>query len=244
MRNVITMLNKEFLQPINSKSKVTTVVDRITNAIIDRELEPGQKLPTEAQLSEKLHIGRNSIREAVKILTALGILEIRRADGTYVSEEFSDNMINPLVYSMILEQDASQSIYEIRSLFEIGAVEIAIQKSTDEDIEELEKMLRVMEKEANRTEPNLTKFTELDMEFHQKITAITKNSLIVTIGNVIGRLTRPSQLKTVQFLMETGNMEFLVDIHREIVDLFVSKNYLKVRGVIDKSHYYWRKNIE
>ncbi len=237
------MLNENFLQPIENKPVVSTIVERITNAIIDKQLVPGQKIPTEMMLSESFNVGRNSIREAIKILTALGILEIRRADGTYVSEKFSDNMVNPLVYSLILEKDSSRAIYEIRYLFEVGAVELAIQKANENDIRKLKKMLDQMEKEATKTSPDRYKFTEMDMRFHRGITEIAQNNLIVTMGDIIGRLTRPSQLKTVKELMDSSNMEFIIGVHEDIVRLIEEKDYGNVRPVIEKSHSFWKKNI-
>jgi GntR family transcriptional repressor for pyruvate dehydrogenase complex len=238
------MLNENFLQPIDNKSVVSTIVERITNAIIDKQLLPGQKIPTEMMLSESFNVGRNSIREAIKILTALGILEIRRADGTYVSEKFSDNMINPLVYSLILEKDSSRAIYEVRYLFEVGAVEQAIQKADENDVKKLKKMLVQMEKEATKPNPDRYKFTEMDMGFHKGITEITQNNLIVTIGNIIGRLTRSSQLKTVKAMIESSNMKFIIEVHEEIVRLIEYRDYDNVRSVIEKSHSLWKKNIE
>ena len=238
------MLNENFLQPIDNKSVVATIVERITNAIIDKQLLPGQKIPTEMMLSESFNVGRNSIREGIKILTALGILEIRRADGTYVSDKFSDNMINPLVYSLILEKDSSRAIYEVRYLFEVGAVEQAIQKADENDVKKLKKMLVQMEKEATKPNPDRYKFTEMDMGFHKSITEITQNNLIVTIGNIIGRLTRSSQLKTVKAMIESSNMKFITEVHEEIVRLIEEKDYDNVRSVIEKSHSLWKKNIE
>lgn len=67
---------------IKNKSVVQTVVDSITKAIINGELRPGDKIPTEMELADSFGVGRNSIREAIKILVYYGILEIRRAEGT------------------------------------------------------------------------------------------------------------------------------------------------------------------
>ena len=60
--------------------------------MLNRELRPGDKIPTEAELAESMGVGRNSIREAIKILVYLGVLEIRRAEGTFVCEGFSESM--------------------------------------------------------------------------------------------------------------------------------------------------------
>ena len=77
------------LKKINNKSMVQQVIDRLTQAILDKQLRPGDKIPTETELAESLGIGRSTVREAIKILVYIGVLEIKRAEGTYVCEGFS-----------------------------------------------------------------------------------------------------------------------------------------------------------
>ena len=74
---------------------VQIVIDRISGAIIDGELRPGDKIPTEPELSAMFNVGRNTVREAIRILVAYGVLEIRRAEGTFVCDGFSPQIINP-----------------------------------------------------------------------------------------------------------------------------------------------------
>ena len=76
-------------EPVGGQSVVNKIVDNITNAIINGELNPGDKIPTEAELSESMGAGRNSVREAIKVLEAYGVVHIKRAEGTFV--------LNPLV---------------------------------------------------------------------------------------------------------------------------------------------------
>ena len=71
----------EYLKKINRSSVVQRVIDRLTEAIVSGELKPGDRIPTEMELAEQMGVARNSIREAVKILVYIGVLEIRRADG-------------------------------------------------------------------------------------------------------------------------------------------------------------------
>ena len=79
------------------------VINSLTDAMLNRRLRPGDKIPTETELAETLGVGRNSIREAIKILVYLGVLEIRRAEGTFVCEGFSEGMIDPMIYGIILD---------------------------------------------------------------------------------------------------------------------------------------------
>lgn len=79
-------------------------MDQITNAIINGELLPGDKLPTEPELCETFNVGRNSVREAIKILEAYGVVEIKRASGTYVRKEYNYKMLYPILYGIILQK--------------------------------------------------------------------------------------------------------------------------------------------
>ena len=75
-------------ESVGGQSIVNKIVDNITNAIINGELNPGDKIPTEAELSESMGVGRNSVREAIKVLEAYGVVHIKRAEGTFVSQEY------------------------------------------------------------------------------------------------------------------------------------------------------------
>ena len=95
------------LKRVKNPSVVQQVIDSLTEAMIQKELRPGDKIPTETELSESLGVARNSVREAIKILVFLGVLEIRRPEGTFVCNGFSESMINPMIYGIILNQGDS-----------------------------------------------------------------------------------------------------------------------------------------
>ncbi len=83
-------MNNIFNSPITTnKSVVERIIDEITNAIINGSLKPGDKLPTEMELCESLQVGRNSVREAIKILEAFGVVYIKRSEGTFISSSFN-----------------------------------------------------------------------------------------------------------------------------------------------------------
>ena len=104
-------------KPLSTGSVVEQIIRRLTEALSNRELQPGQKIPTEMELCESLQVGRNSVREAIKILVAMGVLEIRRSEGTFVCRGFSSRMLDPLVYGLILEGGGSGKLIELRRIF-------------------------------------------------------------------------------------------------------------------------------
>ena len=139
------------LKPINKESVVQQVIDRLTEAMLSGALKPGDKIPTEVEMSETFGVGRNSIREAIKILVYLGVLEIKRADGTFVRSGFTESMIDPMIYGIILGDDDSYvELKELREVMEQDIMRSAVVKSTEKDIEflkskynELEEVLKI-----------------------------------------------------------------------------------------------------
>ena len=106
-----------------SKIKSTSVVEQtisfLTDAIMRRELRPGDKIPTEFELADKLGVSRNTVREAVKTLVFMGVLEIRRPEGTFVRSGFTESLIDPMIYGIILNQDDSfEGLMQLREMIE------------------------------------------------------------------------------------------------------------------------------
>lgn len=124
----------EYLKKINRSSVVQRVIDRLTQAMLSGELKPGDKIPTEMELSEQLGVARNSIREAIKILVYIGVLEIKRAEGTFVCNGFSESLIDPMIYGIILNQQNEQELHELRAMVETGVMRLAVEKCSEEEI--------------------------------------------------------------------------------------------------------------
>ena len=136
----------EYLKKINRSSVVQRVIDRLTQAMLSGELKPGDKIPTEMELSEQLGVARNSIREAIKILVYIGVLEIKRAEGTFVCNGFSESLIDPMIYGIILNQQNEQELHELRAMVETGVMRLAVEKCSEEEIAQLkERMIHLKE---------------------------------------------------------------------------------------------------
>ena len=117
--------------------------DRLYEMIVDEQrYAPGSKLPNENELSEALKVSRTTLREAISFLVAQGVLEIRRPEGTFVCSGFTNSLIDPMLYGIILNQgDSYDSLMELREMMEVGVMHIVITKATDEEIASLREPL-------------------------------------------------------------------------------------------------------
>ena len=217
--------NTSYLKKINSESVVQKVIDNLTEAMIQRQLRPGDKIPTETVLAESMGVGRNSVREAIKILVYLGVLEIRRAEGTFVCEGFSECMIDPMVYGIILDKkDSYEDLLELRELIEVGVMQIAMKKASQEEIRFLKEKLDLLGKEIRKGSDNVEKAFWADNDFHDTISNMGKNPLVNKINQVVRVLTHAARYKTVKTMIESGRGEELYEAHEKIYRMIVDKD--------------------
>lgn len=125
---------------IKNESLVQRIINKITDSIIAGELKPGDKLPTEMELISVFGVSRNTVREAIRTLIAYGVVEICRPEGTFICDGFSNKMINPLLYRIILQkEDSYKDLLGLRQIIESGIYRLILaQGLTDEEVEHLE----------------------------------------------------------------------------------------------------------
>ena len=217
--------NSSYLKKLSNESVVQRVINCLTDAMIHKELRPGDKIPTELELSETMGVGRNSIREAIKILVYLGVLEIRRAEGTFVCEGFSESMIDPMIYGIILDKaDSYDNLMELREMMESGVVRLAMTKYTEEDMQNLEEKLALMKTEIGKGPQNTRATFEADNAFHDAVSSMGHNPLIDKINRVVQMLTWSIRLETVTHMVETGRGQELYEAHEKIWRMLKDRN--------------------
>lgn len=174
------------------------VLNIIIDNILSGNLKPGDKLPTEIELAEQLGIGRNSVREAIKMLSSLGVVEIKRGMGTYIVESVPSSSLNQLLLSLAFHQGTSRELIELRLLLEIGAAVLAIDNADDADITKLEEANMRLKEAQEKEDGDERILRDLDLKVHFTLLEITKNAYIEKIGKTIYRLFFASIENTVK----------------------------------------------
>lgn len=235
------VVEKSFLRPIDNTSVVQQVIDRLTYAMIYKELRPGDKLPTEMELAASFGVGRNSIREAIKILVSFGVLEIRRPEGTFVASGFSDKMINPLLYWIILDQsDSIDSLKELREWVDFGILELAMEKAESEDVFQLEEQLNKLLTEIDGGDAE--KIFIADDNFHEAISTAAHNSLLGQIAKLVRTLTSEMRMSTISNMIKLGKGNELKKAHKDLFHIVEGKNDTEARQLLVEGYFY-RYNI-
>lgn len=237
------MTDETLLTPLNNKSVVDRIIERITNSIVSGELRPGSKLPTEIELSESLGVGRNSVREAVKALVAMGVLTIKRSEGTFVAEGFSPRMMEPMIYGLILEGGSTPAVLELRYVVDTGNVQLAIDKATAEDIDRLGGALAKLRQTIDTGMP-VNVIHEADVNFHTQLEHIARNPLLEKVSMVVNRLTDFSRRSALEEILRNGDQEYFYELHKAIYDVVRNQERENVSSVMELHFGYWKKEFK
>lgn len=206
--------------------------------MINRELRPGDKIPTEAEMAENMGVGRNSIREAIKILVYLGVLEIRRAEGTFVCEGFSESMIDPMIYGLILDkEDSYENLMELREMIEVGVLQLAMAKVQEEERKSLKEKLGYMKTAIEAGSEKVENAFWADNEFHDAICNIGKNHLVNKINQVVRVLTYSMHFTTVETMIKTGRRQELYEAHQKIYEMIENKVTDNLNMAVRKTYF-------
>ena len=166
-----------------TKTLAEQVADGIMNLIQETPYKAGDKLPTEKELCESTGAGRNTVREALKILASRNVLEIRQGAGTFVSEK-QGIPDDPLGFSMVNDHvKLTKDLLQVRIMLEPQIAALAAQCAKEHEIKELEEILEEMEAAMKKRED----YSELDTKFHTKIAQCTHNIVMDNLLPVIGK---------------------------------------------------------
>lgn len=148
--------------------------------IVTNKLPPGSPLPSESELAKLLGVGRNSLREAVKALETIGVLETRRGQGIFVSEFSLESLLENMPFDMARSIKNVSEVLELRRILEVNLIRRVAGKISRADIAELKTLLEEMLEKAERGE----EFSEEDKEFHNVLYKCIGNRLLLRIMDI------------------------------------------------------------
>ncbi|QOR66625.1 FadR family transcriptional regulator [Cytobacillus suaedae] len=169
---------------IKPKKIYEEVADAILLKIKEGEIQPGDKLSSVEQLAEKFQVGRSAIREALSALRAMGILDIRQGEGTYVKEFDSSMLSLPFSTAVLMRPDDLSHLLEIRKILEAGAAYAAAERRTDADLEKMKSALDRMQEGIGNEELG----EKADFDFHIAIATASQNPLLVSLMNSVSEI--------------------------------------------------------
>jgi GntR family transcriptional repressor for pyruvate dehydrogenase complex len=176
------------------RNKVYEEVAKQIERLILKKLKPGDKLPSERELAEMLQVSRSSIRDAIRGLELMGLVEPRQGAGTIVRELSAESVVNPFANSLKHQRDQVSELLDFRKMLEPPLAARAATHATDDEIAEMEEILQRQENKMALGEAAVAE----DTEFHYSIALASGNTVVLKVLDVVMDLLRETRERSLQ----------------------------------------------
>ncbi len=173
-------------------SSVEIVVEKIKELLIHQSLKPGDMIPSETVLAENLKVGRGSVREAIKMLSAYGVLEIRRGAGTFVATASNQQLFDSHLYQILVQERDYHALTQVRQLLEEGIVRLVIESADEDDYKLLDASMSRFLEELDKDTCVPEKANAYDIEYHRLLGRLSHNPIVERIYNFVIELFTPT----------------------------------------------------
>jgi len=170
------------------------IVDQIQELITAGRIKPGDRLPPERELAELFKASRNSVRDAIRVLEQMGLIESRQGDGTYVRSVSAEDLAEPLALMLLQSRTQMRELWEVRRVLEPALAEFAASRITEEELDELEVILEAQRRKVEAGSIAL----EEDTAFHYGIAEAARNTVILRTLDTLVDLLRQSRERSLQ----------------------------------------------
>ncbi|HJD46606.1 MAG TPA: GntR family transcriptional regulator [Candidatus Mediterraneibacter norfolkensis] len=232
-----------FSQPLTTENVVDRIVKQITDKIISGDLKPGDKLPTEPELCQAFQVGRNSVREAIKILCAYGIVYIKRAEGTFINDRYSQKMLDPMLYGILLQGNFAEDVVLLRKVLDIGILHTVMDTVTEDQLNMLSVHLERLKTLVFAPEPDMEAIFDADVDFHMEITRFTGNEMLYSIYSYVDRITRPSRDHALQIILDKNEKNTFIELHEKIITLIRERQFDEIETTLTNHYQFWSQVI-
>ena len=218
------------------ESAVDIVVNNIKHLLMERKLKPGDRLPSESEISEGMGVSRGSVREAMKILSAFGLVDVKVGNGTYVCEKPGSTLMDSLLLSFFVTNPDPEKLYELRQVIEIDVLEMILRHYDENTAERkaLRENLNLLQKLIDKN-LSLEQLQTIDLEFHHLMGSCTKNVLMERIYSIVLDFMEP----TITATLKNQHGEITYQEQQKILEVIETQDYDRIHDVITDSVNTW-----
>lgn len=226
------MKESKVFSPVKKKNEkvVYLIMNEIKDALITGRLTPGDKLPSIAKLAAEMNVGVSSVREAIKMLEALGVLESCHGEGTFICTDLNDDLINPLTFQLMILSKNTNDLIEFRKMFESSYTFMALENATEDEINHI----RIVVEKLNKKKTPVD--TKDEMEFHKAVLNCSHNKYVIKVGETMLELF----LATIQKQPVLPNEYSVYDNHMKIYEALRDKNKHMLHEALEESFVGWK----
>ena len=209
--------------------------NHIKDFIIENNLEPGDPLPPEGEFAKELGVSRGPVREAVKSLESLGIIEVRRGEGLFVREWNFDPVLETLQFGMRVSPETLVELYQIRKWLEIAVIGDAVKKISDDELMQLDILMLQWERAIKTGE----EYIQYDEEFHRIILGTLQNQSLMKLFNsfwlAFNNYNRGE--------LYSADLNHVINAHRSVVEAIKKRDPERARQALQEQFLGFQERI-
>lgn len=192
------------------------VVEGLKDMIASGDLRAGDRLPSQRALSESMGVSLPTVREAIRSLTNMGLLEARHGSGTYVTALQASDLMGPMRFALSLSDRSMAELFDVRLMLEPAAARAAAERRSDQQVAAMRTCLRASKADGMSS----AKLLELDLELHGLVVQASNNSLLVELMGAVAMLGVESRERTVDL---PGMKPATISEHEAIVQAIYAR---------------------
>ncbi len=212
------------MKPLERKSRQEYVMEQIQDLILQNALKPNDYLPSEVEMAQALNVSRSTVREALRRLETMGVVDISHGERPRVSTLNLERFLDALRMFMIIDKDEFVDLMELRKILEVGAVDIVVEKMTKEHAENMRKYIELMKENIDNPEI----FALNDFNFHLELIKATENFLLSKLMDIISAALLKVQRITSRF----PSSRTAIPHHEAILDALLRRDKEEAKRIL------------
>jgi len=215
------------IRAIERKRISDEVFEQMKEHIISGEWAPGTKIPGELELVDLFKVSRVSVREAIHRLVGMGVLVIKRGEGTFVSELIPSDYFDTLLPILAIERTNVLEMLEFRNIIEVESARLASKRADEQDIQRMANIILKMEE----SQGDKQLFSTQDLSFHYALAIATHNNVIIKVNAILSDMLE----KTMEEIVGLTGYEGGIYYHKKILEAIKNKDE-KLSAELMKEH--------
>jgi GntR family transcriptional repressor for pyruvate dehydrogenase complex len=203
--------------PIRRVNLSEEIADRLTRHILSGRFKFGERLPTERDLAKYLDVGRPTVREAIRTLSVVGLVDVRPGGGTFVVDHHADFVAKAFSWTMLLDPRSMREVVEVRAAVESELARLASRRANDQQIATLRDLVTIMESAPD----NADRFAAADVDFHMTVASAADNLSLNRLMEAIQSLLKQWVQRA---LTKPATFELALDQHRRIANAIQARD--------------------
>ena len=234
--STIELLKKQ--NPYLKLSATDIVIQSVKSLLINDQLSIGDRLPNEMEIAESLSVSRGSVREAMKILSAMGVVDIRRGDGTYIADNVEYSMIEQLMLQIVKKERNTDELSQIRELIERGIIHLGVDHATEEQIQAMRNCVAKQEEFVAAGAFDYEHLHASEVCFHEAMVNAANNETLKMIYMYILELYLPARYHTVDY---EDHMKEALRVHPPVIEAIANRDHTAGEEAIRETTLQWKR---